>query len=155
MRIHALLHSALGGDIHLPHWAAARGHQWSVSLVPEAANLPGPDAVDFLVVLGGPMSAWEDHKHPWLTEEKRLLARYLAADRPVLGICLGAQLLADVLGASVYQGEQPEIGDGLPGFLSGPRARAARTPWAACCRSVSIPFCGTATVSTCPQAPRT
>jgi GMP synthase-like glutamine amidotransferase len=110
MRIHALLHSALGGDIHLPHWAAARGHQWSVSLVPEAADLPGPDAVDCLVVLGGPMSAWEDAKHPWLVVEKRLLARYLAADRPVLGICLGAQLLADVLGASVYQGEQPEIG---------------------------------------------
>ncbi len=110
MKVHALLHSALGGDIHLPHWAMQRNHRWSTSLVPEAPRLPGPDEVDCLVVLGGPMSAWDDAKHPWLIREKRLLEAYLAADRPVLGICLGAQLLADVLGARVYQGERPEIG---------------------------------------------
>ena len=110
VKVHALQHSTLGGDIHLPHWAAARGHCWTTSLVPETPQLPGPDDVDCLVILGGPMSAWEDDKHPWLVCEKRLLEQYLAADRPVLGICLGAQLLADVLGARVYRGEQAEIG---------------------------------------------
>ena len=109
-RIHCLQHSDLGGEIHLPAWAADRGHSWASSIVPKAAALPGPEEVDCLVVLGGAMSAWEDHKYPWLTAEKRLLERFLAAGRPVLGVCLGAQLLAEVLGARVYVGPHREIG---------------------------------------------
>ncbi len=110
MRIHCLLHSDLGGDIHLPHWAAARGHDWSTTLVPLATSLPQPEAVDCLVILGGPMSAWDDAGYPWLRAEKYLLETFIRAERPVLGICLGAQLLADVLGARVYPGEHSEIG---------------------------------------------
>lgn len=110
MRIHALLHSPLGGDIYLPHWAASRGHRWTSCLVPEAEVLPGPEVVDGLVVLGGPMSVWDEDRHPWLVREKQLLRRFVEADRPVLGICLGAQLLAEVLGARAYRGTRQEIG---------------------------------------------
>lgn len=56
------------------------------------------------------MSAWDDARHPWLTEEKRLIEGVLRAGKPVLGICLGAQLLADVLGARTYPGPHMEAG---------------------------------------------
>lgn len=109
-RIHCLQHSQLGGEIHLTTWAASRGYSWTSSIVPTVASLPGPDDTDCLVVLGGPMSAWEDHKYPWLTAEKRLLERFIVAEKPVLGVCLGAQLLAGVLGARNYPGPYQEIG---------------------------------------------
>jgi len=110
LRIHCLLHSALGGEIHLPDWAASRGHSWSETLVPETAELPRPEDADCLVVLGGPMSAWEEGKYPWLAAEKRTIASFIDAGRPVLGICLGAQMLADILGARTYRGALPEVG---------------------------------------------
>ncbi len=56
------------------------------------------------------MSAWQEQRYPWLAREKRYLARFIAGGKPVLGICLGAQLLADVLGARTYQGPHKEIG---------------------------------------------
>ncbi len=73
---------------------------------------PLPDWREFpaIVVMGGPMGAYEDEQHPWLVAEKRLLREAVDADVPVWGVCLGAQLLAAALGARVYKGEQPEVG---------------------------------------------
>lgn len=56
------------------------------------------------------MSVWDDTRHPWLIDEKRLIEGVLRSEKPVLGICLGAQLLADVLGAPTYPGPHAEIG---------------------------------------------
>src|SRR5262245_13029380 len=69
----------------------------------------GPDLV---VVLGAPVGAYAENAYPFLMDEMRLLERRLAADKPTLGICLGAQLMARVLGARVYPGAQREIGWG-------------------------------------------
>jgi GMP synthase (glutamine-hydrolysing) len=65
---------------------------------------------ELLVVLGGPVGAYEEAAYPFLTEELRVLEQRLSAERPTLGICLGAQLLARTLGARVYAGDQKEIG---------------------------------------------
>ena len=63
-----------------------------------------------LVVLGGPMAVYEAERHPFLRQESTLVERALTAGRPVLGVCLGAQLIASVLGARVYAGEKREVG---------------------------------------------
>ena len=71
-----------------------------------------PDWREFpaIVVMGGPMGAYQEDEHPWLAAEKRLLREAVEADVPVWGVCLGAQLLAGALGARVYPGERPEVG---------------------------------------------
>lgn len=75
-----------------------------------APDLPDPAALAGLVVMGGPMGADDDARHPGLPAERALLARAVDADVPVLGVCLGMQLLARALGAVVHAGHGTEIG---------------------------------------------
>ena len=76
----------------------------------EDTELPGPAAADLLVVMGGPMSVHDETAFPWLAAEKDFIRRFVATGRPVLGVCLGAQLLACALGTRVYPGPEKEIG---------------------------------------------
>src|SRR5580700_9926382 len=64
---------------------------------------------ELVIGLGGPVSVYEAHRYPWITDELQLFERRLATHRPVLGICLGAQMLARVLGARVFPGPK-ELG---------------------------------------------
>ena len=74
---------------------------------PVPKNMTG---LDGLVVMGGPPSVYEQDKFPYLRDELRLIESALAANKPILGVCLGSQLLAAALGARVYPGRQKEIG---------------------------------------------
>lgn len=69
-----------------------------------------PFVADLVVVLGGPIGAYEEGAYPFLVNELKFLERRLAEDLPTLGICLGAQLMARALGANVYPGHRQEIG---------------------------------------------
>lgn len=72
--------------------------------------LPGPSDFDLLIVMGGPMSANDDWKHRYLAGEKRLIERSIRSGKAVLGVCLGAQLIASALGARVFKNRYREIG---------------------------------------------
>jgi len=69
-----------------------------------------PLGPELLIVLGGPIGAYEEALYPFILDELKLLEKRLAADLPTVGICLGAQLIARALGAKVYPGKQKEIG---------------------------------------------
>jgi len=69
-----------------------------------------PLGPELIVILGGPIGAYDEEKYPFLIDELRLLETRLTADLPTLGICLGSQLMARALGAKVYCGSHKEIG---------------------------------------------
>jgi GMP synthase (glutamine-hydrolysing) len=73
-------------------------------------EIPARDDFAGIVVMGGPMGAYDDERHPWLAGEKLYLREAVGRDVPVWGVCLGAQLLAASLGARVYPGDRPEVG---------------------------------------------
>lgn len=87
-----------------------RGGQLVRLMVDHADRLPDWRYFDGIVVMGGPMGAYEDARLPWLVREKQMLAEAVAAGVPVWGVCLGAQLLAAALGAIVTPGPRPEVG---------------------------------------------
>ncbi len=110
MRIHCLQHVPFEGPAAVADWAASRGHSLKTSRLYAGEILPTPDAFDWLLVMGGPMNIYQDQQYPWLKAEKTCIDQALAANKTLLGICLGAQLLADRLGSRVYAGAEREIG---------------------------------------------
>ncbi len=129
MRLHYLQHVPFEGLGHIRTWAASRGHGVTCTRLHANAPLPPLTEVDMLVIMGGPMNVDEELKYPWLAAEKRFIAEAISLGRPILGVCLGAQLLATVMGARVYPNVDREIGwfdifrtdaaerSGLAGFL--------------------------------------
>lgn len=112
------------GDVAQSRGITIRLHPlWGGAAVPEA------DTIERLVVMGGPMGALDDDVHPYLAAERALLAELTARQTPVLGVCLGAQLLAAALGAKVEHGPAPEIGAGKVT----PTSAAADDPLFAAC----------------------
>jgi GMP synthase (glutamine-hydrolysing) len=92
--------------------ASRRGIELQLCHPYRGEPLPSWEEIDGLVVMGGPMGVSDTSEHPYLTHETELIAAMVHAGQPVLGVCLGAQLLAHSLGAKVYRGEQAEIGFG-------------------------------------------
>ena len=110
MRIHYFMHDPGEGIGTLGQIVAERGWTSSETLW-HAEGVPPPlRDWDVLVVMGGPMNIYEEAEHPWLKEEKAYLDRAIASGKPVLGICLGSQLLADRLGGPVTRNAHQEVG---------------------------------------------
>lgn len=109
MRIHVVMHVPFEEPFLIEEWAAARGHSVTRSLA-LTEEYPEVDSFEMLVIMGGPMDADDDAVSPWLTVERRFIGHAINERRLVLGVCLGSQILADVLGGSVARNTRREIG---------------------------------------------
>lgn len=92
--------------------AVRRGFEVEVRRLDRGDDIPTGNDVDGLVVMGGPLGAYEENRYPFLAGECSLLAEAIRRGQPVFGVCLGAQLLAKALGANVFAGYGEEIGFG-------------------------------------------
>ena len=110
MNIHLLQHVPFEGPGSIEEWALTKGHTLTTTRFYAQEQFPPLDRFDVLVIMGGPMSIHDEQLYSWLKGEKWFVRQVVDSGKPVLGICLGAQLLAEVLGGSVYPGEQKEIG---------------------------------------------
>ena len=108
----AIQHVPFEGPGSIATVAAQRGTPLAVRHPYLGEPLPACRELCGLVVMGGPMGVSDTDSHPYLRDELALIAASVAAGLPVLGVCLGAQLLAAALGARVHRGPQLEIGPG-------------------------------------------
>jgi GMP synthase-like glutamine amidotransferase len=110
MRLHYFQHVPQEGLGTIEEWAKKRG--WTITKTSFFAGEPVPslDDVDWLVVMGGPMSVNDEDTLPWLKPEKQFIASAIQAKKTVLGFCLGSQLIANALGAKVKKNAHKEIG---------------------------------------------
>jgi GMP synthase-like glutamine amidotransferase len=125
MRIHYLQHVAFEDAANIRVWAEDRGHAVTSTRLDLDQPLPEQTAFDWLVVMGGPMNIYQHDAFPWLAREKQFLRDAIQRGVGVLGVCLGAQLAADVLGGKVTRNRQKEIG-WLPVSLT---AEGERSAW--------------------------
>lgn len=100
-RAHFFQHEEFEGPGRIAHWLREGGWAVSVSMMHEGAEIPAPDHAELFVFMGGGMSVNDEAQLPWLAAEKQFIRTAIEADRAILGICLGAQLIASALGARV------------------------------------------------------
>ncbi len=111
LRVHYLQHVPFEGLGRIRPWAETAGAALTATRFhQEDQPLPEMKAFDLLVIMGGPMSTHETDRYPWLVREKQFIRKAVAAGKSILGICLGAQLIAAALGARVYANDYREIG---------------------------------------------
>jgi GMP synthase-like glutamine amidotransferase len=110
MRIHSLEHEPFEGLANIEVWAKNRGHGITRTFLFKNEELPGIDEFDWLFIMGGSMNIYEEEKYPWLASEKNFITEAIANKKIVLGVCLGSQLIADVLGGKVSKNKHKEIG---------------------------------------------
>jgi len=110
MHIHCLQHVAFEDPGSIGAWVRERGGRLTTTRFFLDEALPEAPPKDLLVVMGGPMGVHDENRHPWLKPEKRFIQAAIQSGVPILGICLGAQLLAEALGAAVGPNPQREVG---------------------------------------------
>ncbi len=109
-RAHVLQHVPFEGLGSIQGWLDAAHYSVTWTRLHRSDQLPPIDDVDLLIVLGGPMSVNDEAGYPWLRAEKRFIRDAIGSQTAVLGICLGAQLIAAATGARVYANRHREIG---------------------------------------------
>ena len=110
MRIHSLEHEPFEGLANIEVWAKKKGHSITRTLLFNNEELPDISDFDWLFIMGGSMNIYEEEKYPWLKREKNFIAEAISSKKIVLGVCLGSQLIADILGSKVTKNKYKEIG---------------------------------------------
>ncbi|HSW11353.1 MAG TPA: type 1 glutamine amidotransferase [Solimonas sp.] len=110
MRVHWLQHADFEDLGCIAPWLAQQGAQVSCTRLQRGETPPSVEAFDWLIVMGGPMNIYEYQAHPWLRVEKQLIRAAFDGGKKLLGICLGSQLIADVLGGKVTRNAHSEVG---------------------------------------------
>jgi len=108
-RILVFKHVPYEGPAAIREWADCSGHEIIEHNWYQTHN-PPTSLPEYLIVMGGPMNVDEEQEFPWLMEEKAYLRQAMAANIPILGICLGAQLIAAALGKPVFPNTHQELG---------------------------------------------
>lgn len=110
MNAHYFQHVSFEGLGSIEYWLETAGYKITRTQFFKPADLPKPEGIDFLIVMGGPMSVNDEDEFPWLVREKKFIHAFIGSGKPVLGVCLGAQLIACALGARAYKNPVKEIG---------------------------------------------
>lgn len=110
MKILFVLHAAFEKPGCIETWASKKGHTIEKSSPYRGETLPEIDKFDFLVVMGGPQSPLEIDKAPYLNDEIALIKKAIQQNKKIIGVCLGAQLIGEALGAKTERSPHREIG---------------------------------------------
>ncbi len=110
MKIHYLQHLEIEGLGSIEDWALSKNHSLSVTRLYKNESFPKQEDFHWLIIMGGPMSVNDANDYPWLIREKIFIRKAIEAGKTVIGICLGAQLIASALGAHIWENEFKEIG---------------------------------------------
>ncbi|XID74747.1 type 1 glutamine amidotransferase [Alkanindiges sp. WGS2144] len=116
LRVHYfqhIIHEGYGSPEHyLKEKGAVLGHTefFALEKGQQASHLPDIDEVDLLIIMGGVMSVNDEAIYPWLKQEKQWIREFMAKNKPVIGLCLGSQLIASCMGANVHKNKYEEIG---------------------------------------------
>ncbi len=110
MRLHYLQHVPFENPGSILTWAARNDFEVTKTLMFEDEDLPEHDDYDWLVVMGGPMNIYDHENFPWLLREKSFIKTAIDSGKLVIGLCLGGQLIADVIGGEVTKNSHLEIG---------------------------------------------
>ncbi|MEK4850000.1 type 1 glutamine amidotransferase [Paenibacillus sp. FSL H7-0756] len=110
MRIHCLQHVPFEAAEEIAGWAEVKGHALTTTRLYESQALPAIRDFDMLVVMGGPMGVYDEALYSWMTAEKAFIKEGIQSHKLTLGICLGAQLIAEQIGGEVYPNKWKEIG---------------------------------------------
>lgn len=109
-RLHYLQHVHFENPESILSWANKQGYSITSTHLYNHENLPTQSDFDWLVIMGGPMNIYQEDKYPWLVQEKRFIREAIDSGKVVIGICLGAQLIADVIGGNITKNPYLEIG---------------------------------------------
>ena len=110
MRVHILQHVPFEGIGGMGSWLDSRDAVLGYTRFYESAKLPDVRGLDLVIIMGGPMNVLDERAHPWLMAEKMFVREAIDRGVAVLGVCLGAQIIADVMNARIFPNEFKEVG---------------------------------------------